>query len=1455
VRKLNAKLLLGLLLGSLLGTGAVFAIHHFQYGRIAESLLWQARHAEEQGKVRQQARYLQHYLEFNRHDLDAKARLAVLWAGDEFADSPRERVKAVRLLDDVLSQGDEKPVLRRLLVKVALEVRQFKMARNHLEKLLTRDFLKKPPDVDAAPPKKEGDAERGEAMGYAGQLLEAENQPAQALRCYYLAKHYAPQTQANYIRLALLLRKRDRLDPTQSKAREEADKVIDELVANNTESSEAYLSRWRYRRDFGLINVNPKEVKDRQVKLEEAAEDVKQALRRDGEKVEVLLAAIDLERMQAQAAPLQAETAEQGEKEREVHRDKALAYLKQGLEKVGQARPSAMRDATRFRLLWHKANLRLDDIEWIDGHEGGDKKAEQRKAWAEEVEQLLAEIRKTRGSEAGADFLKARLRLQEHRWAEAVTLLEQVRLTLGAQPGMAAQINRSLGQCYEQLSEPGQMYQAYERLRASEPNSVPALLGMAQAEWKLNHLDKAAALYRQLRASRRMPPRVFIDHARLEIQLQFQQDQPNWPAIEHLLKDAESVNPEAIEVPLMRAQLAMIRGDVQQARKILQETQSEKVWKDNDELWAARVLLELQDRHKDDKHRSVAQARRVLDEAKKKLGERVVLLRLAEARLLAAENAAAAEAAIERLADDADRFPKEDDRARLFDGLADVQISLEKIDAARRLLQRMAQLPSRRTDLQLQLRLFDLASKAKDEAGVRQTLNAIRDLEGRQGPFHRYGEAVRLLARAGTETGEQRRATLKEAREHLDRVESLRPNWPQLFLARAQLERLADRKDKAIANLKLARENGDNSPAVIRQLVELLAEAQRFKEADAELRNLRGAVLVHSDLGRMAAILALLRKDTDRARKLFTDNRAAEAGDNYRELLFQGRMFAEFDQPKEAEERLRSALKLAPREPEPYVALVQFFVRQKREKEADALLEQARKNLSGEQIELTLGLCYEILGRKKSAQARYEEALSEHRRDVAVVRRVAAFYWSADKLVEAEPLLRDIIEGRVRNASDDDVAWARRHLALVLAKGNDYGRFREALDLVGLKLDNKGQIVRQTERERTDSSDVRRYQARVLASQSVHRPFRKRACELLEELERHKALPPDDRFVLGMLYESDNAWAKAKPILRDLAEQRDPAPRHLAFYVQMLLEHKELEEAAKQVQRLEALEDERAAEPNAFAAIELRARLLEEENKGDKAVALLERHVQRKGASGDEVLLVLNSLQRQKRFAEALERCLQAWKNKKASPEVIGGASVAVLRGMQLEGTPATAEQAQAIEQQLSNALEAKPQSAMLMLHLAELYDQCGRWEQAETMYRRVLEPDHEPHNIVALNNLAWLLVQRSGDRRKHEEALTRIESAVSGFGRRADLIDTRGMVYLKLGQESAALVDFRDAVADMPTPARLFHLARAHYQGRDKTNAVKILKRAKEQGLQANLLHPGEQSAYQKMLMELKVR
>src|SRR5262249_2143745 len=159
------------------------------------------------------------------------------------------------------------------------------------------------------------------------------------------------------------------------------------------------------------------------------------------------------------------------------------------------------------------------------------------------------------------------------------------------------------------------------------------------------------------------------------------------------------------------------------------------------------------------------------------------------------------------------------------------------------------------------------------------------------------------------------------------------------------------------------------------------------------------------------------------------------------------------------------------------------------------------------------------------------------------------------------------------------------------------------------------------------------------------------------------------------------------------------------------------------------------------------------------------KHINRLGDKvlPQEVLLVLDSYRRQKRYAEAYALCEQMWSERKCRPEVCGGASVAVLRMMN-----ATDHQVQGLEDRIKEAIrkneDLKIKSTVLFLHLADLNDLRGRYAEAEKLYAKVLEDGNEPNNVVALNNRAWLLAHRENGA---GDALAAIEKAIDGIGRR----------------------------------------------------------------------------------------
>jgi tetratricopeptide (TPR) repeat protein len=545
----------------------------------------------------------------------------------------------------------------------------------------------------------------------------------------------------------------------------------------------------------------------------------------------------------------------------------------------------------------------------------------------------------------------------------------------------------------------------------------------------------------------------------------------------------------------------------------------------------------------------------------------------------------------------------------------------------------------------------------------------------------------------------------------------------------------------------------------------------------------------------------------------------------------------------EARNQLDKAVKQAPTDPEVYVALARYLAAQQRPaREMDELLETIRTQIKPEQRALTLGRCLEELGRPADAGKEYERALKEQPRNTVVIRLAASFLVRTGQGRAAEGLLRQITEHQVE-ASSEELAWARRALALLLSGANDLKSFREALALVGLSLGPDGKLPRDIKPD--ENTETERTRARVLAAQP-QRHFRERAVEMLEGLAVNGALSQDDAYVLALLYDSTGQWPKARERLLELVSDlymrrsaRPQAAQYIAQYVQGLIRNKELGEAQLWLDRLDRLNKQSEQPGVGQAVVELKARMLEAQDQRDKALDLLREFARRPGAAPQDITLVLTALARQQRFAEAFDLWPKAAES--LPPESAGGLSVALLRSM----SP-TDEQVKRVEDWLKAAIRQHPDKVVLRMHLADMYDLRGRYDEALTEYRTVL--DKEPNNVVALNNLAWLLAHRSGEEAK---ALPLIETAVQGQGRRADLLDTRGVVLLKLGRTDAALADLKEAVADVRTPSRLFHLARAHQQAKDRDTALKVLREAKESGLKPSDLHPVEQQACRQMLAE----
>jgi tetratricopeptide (TPR) repeat protein len=843
----------------------------------------------------------------------------------------------------------------------------------------------------------------------------------------------------------------------------------------------------------------------------------------------------------------------------------------------------------------------------------------------------------------------------------------------------------------------------------------------------------------------------------------------------------------------------------------------------------------------------------LLDEGERQTGKRVEWY-LARARYWAQVGGKSAPDQLRKLEQAQGEFPAADGN-RLLRTLADAFESVGDPAAAESLTRQLAK--RQPNDLAMQLRLFERELAPGRTADLEKTLAEIRRIEGDGGPATAYAQAALLVleGRAGDTT----RAA--EAHALLAKAAELRPNWSRVPLLEAELFEQQKRKDRALEKYQAALDRGEGRLTVVRRILQLLYEQNRYAEAQALIRKVPEHALAVRDLGQMAAALSIVGpggQDTEARDKALELARKAAAKDppDYRDQLWLGQVAATVGKADEAEAAFRKARQLADTEPSTWVALILFLAPRDAGK-AEAELKAASAKLTKDQMPLVRAAAYEALGRLKEAEEQVLAATTAKPGDPMAVSRVARFYLRTRQTATAEPWLRKLIEPKL-GAPETAVTWARRELALLLASRRSYPLFLEALALLDANRTKAG--------ETPENSLVR---CQVLASQPARR---REAINLLQNQKtptHGSASSPLGTFLLAQLHEADGNWPRARTLMSDLLTEHGNDPSFVAYFARGLLRHQEAESAATWVAKLAELA------PKAFETTELRARVLKEQGKLPEATELVKTYACEKDARielaaplleqlglADEAeamyrtlaaagkrpegALLLAQFLSRKKLPEALDLCEKAWQT--CRPDLVAFTSVAALRLGR-----ANEEQCRRVASWFTAAIDKNakdPIAPLLMAAHAELQMLRGQYDDAVRLYRTVLS--RRPKDPVPLNNLAYLLACKEG---KVAEALDFANRAIDFAGPTAEMLDTRAVVYLKAGKAELALEDLQSALAQSPTPTMYFHLAEAHYRAKNRTAAVAALQKAVDGGLRVENVQALERTVFQQLRTELNVQ
>lgn len=140
----------------------------------------------------------------------------------------------------------------------------------------------------------------------------------------------------------------------------------------------------------------------------------------------------------------------------------------------------------------------------------------------------------------------------------------------------------------------------------------------------------------------------------------------------------------------------------------------------------------------------------------------------------------------------------------------------------------------------------------------------------------------------------------------------------------------------------------------------------------------------------------------------------------------------------------------------------------------------------------------------------------------------------------------------------------------------------------------------------------------------------------------------------------------------------------------------------------------------------------------------------------------------------------------------------------------------------LNDWLAANPNHAPAMLALGMLYQRMGQGREAQTQYERLLAM--HPDETVALNNLAWLYLDRQ-DPRALEVARRAYET-----GPGPATAHTYGWTLVQSGDPAAGLVLIEQAAAEVPLPEVRYRLAVALERTGERARARQVLSRLLEE-------------------------
>jgi len=889
------------------------------------------------------------------------------------------------------------------------------------------------------------------------------------------------------------------------------------------------------------------------------------------------------------------------------------------------------------------------------------------------------------------------------------------------------------------------------------------------------------------------------------LQIQLLMHKTNYPKAEKLINRLEQSYPSNLKVKLKKANLMVLQDKKEQAQSILSDT----VKKFPQKIEPVRYLATLLTRQKEYK-----KCDKVINEALKRI-----------------------------------EHPTSQRQLALM--LSEVYLNNRQEKKAYSFLKALAKkLPN---DIPLKRRLLKCPHVISNLQQAQKIVDEIKSLEGRNGWQWRYEQAKLWCEAPDFESYAARIIALLK--------ENILDN-PYEQTSRMLLAYTYERTGKMQLAVSTYREALERSPGNLRIIIPTVAALYKVGDYDAAEKIISRAAqqnLVSPELQKLKLRSRFRQGDLNAAGNIM-EQLLVDDPNNQAVCLSLALLKIQQNRFEQASKLINKLRRQQPQSLPVIAAQVELNLRQNKSDQAIAICQQRIKDSNSASSYILRARMYLSIGEENNALQDFNRALAVEPDNTSAWIARSDFYRSTGRMHNA---LSDIQQAM--KIDPDALNIQKRAISIFLASKNPH-KMRLAEEVLSKGLD-----------ENPADTQLMLFQARLLLSKQTA-PSTHKAVRILEEITEKNPENIDAWGMLGTtMLSQNNATEAIDAAMQGLIQQPENTK---------LLMLKARAEAEKSpflcIPTLKML---RELEPNNVRITALLADAYLDTDKPENAITLLKKQLtsttnpREQRRLRKELAVILYKTGNKEKAQKEFDLLYQAAPN---DPEPFLAHLSLLIDAQQWSqiqqklshwtgehpqdtNTPVTVagelvqtgskQACEIAETLLRNILHRNKDCAPALTNLAMFFLANGREKEAVIYYKRLLQI--QPDNLVAINNLAWILAKQKALLLKALDLANRGLSLSPDY---IDLIDTRGVIYYRLGEFEKAVRDFnrclklypKRTLAAAPTH---FHLGQALAKLGQQHEAAQNLKKALELNEKIGGLSHADAAKTQKLIKELSER